>query len=170
MDEAVTEMRHGLHEAAGTEVARGPGQAEWRPKTIGLRYSLSYVKLLEARFRALEDTRPFDPYRPRIHEPEPPFQKIPSGHDVVVVRHELLHDKIAVIQKLRTCCVTFPVSCRITTPISAAAQSRHLGRYLRKPAPRQNARSVTSKSSAAASFAGAYTELLRKCGRIAHCR
>ena len=38
-----------------------PALEDWRSKTIGFRYSLSYVKLFEINFKALEDPRPFDP-------------------------------------------------------------------------------------------------------------
>src|SRR5262245_39846403 len=44
---------------------------EWQPNTIRFRYSLSYVKLFELAFRALQDTRPFDPERPVISGTQP---------------------------------------------------------------------------------------------------
>ena len=76
------------------------GLAGWCSRTIGLRYSLSYVKLFEARFRAIEDPRPFDPDRPHVREPRPPAIEVPPGHDVIVARHELIEENIPVLQKL----------------------------------------------------------------------
>lgn len=75
----------------------------WQPKTIRLRYSLSYVKLFEVAFSALEDTRPFDPERPPADDPQPPFADFPSGCDAIVVRHELLKSPIPVLTRLPNC-------------------------------------------------------------------
>jgi CelD/BcsL family acetyltransferase involved in cellulose biosynthesis len=89
--------RRDFDERAGA--AAGP-VIEWKRKTVGLRYSLSYVKVFEARFEALEDGRPFDPRRPAVQQPAPPLPEVPAGYDVIVSRHELLQAKIAAIERL----------------------------------------------------------------------
>jgi hypothetical protein len=81
-----------------TETANAP--ALWKSKTIHLRYSLSYVKLFEVAFHALEDARPFDPDRPVISTLQLPPKEIPTGHDVVVVRHQLLASPVPVISRI----------------------------------------------------------------------
>jgi CelD/BcsL family acetyltransferase involved in cellulose biosynthesis len=69
----------------------------WRSRTIHLRYSLSYVKLIQVAFRAFEDVRPFDPDRPVISSLPLPSQEIPTGHDALVIRHQLLAAPLPVI-------------------------------------------------------------------------
>src|SRR5690349_21067665 len=76
------------------------GEGRWMPRFISLRYSLSYVKLFEISFRALEDAFPFDPDRPRAATVEPPLADVPAGYDVVVQRSRLLANPIPVIQRL----------------------------------------------------------------------
>jgi hypothetical protein len=73
----------------------------WKPKTIQFRYSLSYVKLFQLNFKALDDARPFDLHRPvAATQVQPPVDEVPLGYDVVVVRHQLLAAEIPVIQRL----------------------------------------------------------------------
>lgn len=74
----------------------------WRSKTISLRYSLSYVKLFEMKFKALEDPQTFDPNQVPASEIQTPFEEVPQNHDVVVARHQLLAAEIPVIQRLPT--------------------------------------------------------------------
>src|SRR5579871_2063978 len=72
----------------------------WKSKTIHFRYSVSYLKLFQIPFRALEDTRPFDPDRPAIeHIPLPPAE-ISSAYDVLVMRHQLLASRLPVISRI----------------------------------------------------------------------
>jgi len=73
--------------------------AAWRSKVVGLRYSLSYLKLFEAKFRALEDPTPFDPAMPPVDSVQPPVGEVPPDHDVVVVRHRTLSAPIAVLER-----------------------------------------------------------------------
>jgi CelD/BcsL family acetyltransferase involved in cellulose biosynthesis len=80
-------------------VAAPPGTINaFRPKTIGLRCSLSYVKLFEFKFKALEDVRPFDPARAPHDASQPWLEKVPTGYEVVVARNEILPDQMPVVQ------------------------------------------------------------------------
>jgi CelD/BcsL family acetyltransferase involved in cellulose biosynthesis len=78
-------------------IADASASTVWKSKTIHLRYSLSYVKLFQVAFQALEDVRPFDPDRPVISNLPLPPRELPSDHDVLVVRHQLLASRVAVI-------------------------------------------------------------------------
>jgi hypothetical protein len=71
-----------------------------RSRVIGLRYSLSYVKLFEITFRALDDPRPFNPDYEPIDEVEMPVREVPEHYDVVTVRHQPLKARVAVIKRL----------------------------------------------------------------------
>lgn len=72
----------------------------WKPKVIGFRYSLSYVKLFEIKFKALEDPRPFNPDRQPVDEVDVPVLEVPAGRDVVTIRHQPLVTEIPVIKRL----------------------------------------------------------------------
>ena len=72
----------------------------WRSKQIALRYSVSYVKLFEVTFRALEDPEPFDPHRQPSDEVVAPVVKVPDGYDVVVARHQVLAAGIPTVYHL----------------------------------------------------------------------
>ena len=84
---------------APSPLATAPSLNGWRSKVVGFRYSLSYVMLFEAKFKALDDPRPFQPDRATT-ELVPPVSEVPDGYDVVVVRHEPLAAAIPVIQRL----------------------------------------------------------------------
>jgi hypothetical protein len=77
-----------------------PPVHSWRSKRIALRYSLSYLKLFEVGFRALEDPRPFDPAATARRDVDAPVSTIPSECDVVVCRHQVLQAPIPVIARL----------------------------------------------------------------------
>ena len=77
-----------------------PAVETWAAKVIGFRYSLSYVKLFEVTFRALEDPRPFQPDRPAVREIEVPFDAVPEPYDVIAIRHQPLEAEIPVIKRL----------------------------------------------------------------------
>jgi len=48
----------------------------------------------------MEDTRPFDPDRPVTNDFQPPCEEVPGGHDVVVLRHQLLAGPIPVLSRV----------------------------------------------------------------------
>jgi hypothetical protein len=73
--------------------------ARWKSKTVSLRYSLSYVKLFELQFKALEDPRSFNPDLPQVVDVEPPQKEVPAGYDVTVQRYQLLAAPIPVIRR-----------------------------------------------------------------------
>jgi hypothetical protein len=75
-------------------------KARWRAKKIQLRYSLSYIKLFELTFKALEDTRPFSPERPAANCGEPAIQSVPPDFDVIVQWNEILKAKIPIIERV----------------------------------------------------------------------
>jgi hypothetical protein len=72
----------------------------WKAKVIGFRYSLSYVKLFEVRFNALEDPRPFAPDRQAVQELDAPAPEVPDRYDVIAVRHQPLASEIPVIKRV----------------------------------------------------------------------
>jgi CelD/BcsL family acetyltransferase involved in cellulose biosynthesis len=65
-----------------------------RPHTVALRYSLSYLKLFELKFNALENAHPFDPERPAFDNALEEVTHVPDGYDAIVLRNELLRDPI----------------------------------------------------------------------------
>jgi hypothetical protein len=71
----------------------------WKARTIQLRYSLSYLKLFDVSFKALEDTRPFNPERRAMTGIETPAQTIPADFDVIVERHQVLAATIPIIER-----------------------------------------------------------------------
>jgi len=71
-----------------------------RSKTIHLRFSLSYVKLFEISFKALENSRPFNPDCTRVTDLRPPLEQLPADYQVIVVRNEILQNEIPAIQCL----------------------------------------------------------------------
>jgi hypothetical protein len=79
---------------------RSTGIAEWNVRTIPLRYSISYLKLFEIRFKALMDPRPFNPNRPAVQSATPLLDTVPHGFDVLVHRHQPLESRIPVIQRV----------------------------------------------------------------------
>jgi Acetyltransferase (GNAT) domain len=76
--------------------------ATWKPDVVRLRYSLSYVKLFERTFKALQDGRSFDPDRVPSARIEAPADAVPEPYDVLVVRQEVLSGNIAVVERLPT--------------------------------------------------------------------
>jgi hypothetical protein len=78
------------------------GVEAWKSQTIRLRYSLSYVKLFEVAFKALQDPSAFDPQRELVTAVQPPIEEVPTGYDVVVQRYQLLAAEIPVIRHLPT--------------------------------------------------------------------
>lgn len=77
-----------------------PSLESWRSKTIGFRYSLSYLKLFEITFTALDDPRPFEPDRPAVREIDVPVPDVPKRHDVIAIRHQPLAAQIPVIKRM----------------------------------------------------------------------
>src|SRR5262245_15569 len=78
-----------------------PALDRWQSKVISFRYSLSYVKLFEIRFKALEDPRPFEPDRPAASDILAPVSKVPERFDVVTLRHQPLLAEIPVIKRVQ---------------------------------------------------------------------
>lgn len=83
-----------------TEPIALKGLEGWRPTTVGLRFSISYLKLFEFKFKALEDPQTFDPNKPPVADVQPPVNVVPPGCDAVVQRHQLLTAPIPVILRL----------------------------------------------------------------------
>jgi hypothetical protein len=97
---ADTSSSAGVQPLASYVTASHTPLQDWKPKTIAFRYSLSYVKLFEVRFKALNDPRPFDPHRPVVDPVSPPVMEVPEGYDVIAVRHEPLNGPIQVLQRM----------------------------------------------------------------------
>lgn len=72
--------------------------SDWLAKPMRLRCSASYVRLFEIHFKALEDTRPFNLDRAPVTTLDPPFDAVPPEYDVVVLRHQVLENKIPVLR------------------------------------------------------------------------
>jgi GNAT acetyltransferase-like protein len=97
-DTPVREIAH----APAPAVEDGAWRGEWQSRQIGFRYQLSYLKLFEINFTALDDARPFDPDRPAVAELDAPLPEVPAPYDVIAIRHQPLSAPIAVIKRVPT--------------------------------------------------------------------